>query len=90
MRWMSLFVICAVLVLSCFAQQESDQTLPYPLNPQPNFFESGLGMTWINGISYMTVSLNPEFSFGKFGVGLRIDLLFNTQDNFNRQNSRKI
>ena len=75
-----LFSLLVLVPLS--AQETNNQTLPYPLNPQPNFFDGGLGVTWINGVSYMAVSFNPEFSFGQFGVGLRIDLLFNTQDNF--------
>lgn len=55
---------------------------PFPSELTPNFFEGGLGVTWIDGVSYTTISLTPEFTFGKFGLGLRIELLFNNQDNF--------
>jgi hypothetical protein len=82
MRLILPILFSLLLLLPLFAQESKDQTLPFPLNPQPNFFDGGLGVTWINGVSYMTVSLSPEFSFGEFGVGLRLDLLFNTQDNF--------
>ena len=82
MRVVLAFLFSLLLVSCLFAQDNNEKTLPYPFNPNPNFFDSGLGVTWINGVSYMTVSLSPEFTFGKFGLGLRIDLLFNTEDNF--------
>ena len=39
-------------------------------------------MTWIDGRSFTTISLTPEFTFGNFGLGLRLELLFDNQDNF--------
>ncbi|MFC2088867.1 hypothetical protein ACFLSX_04635, partial [Calditrichota bacterium] len=47
-----------------------------------NYFQGGLGVTWIDGVSYTTFSLTPDFSFGKFGVGLNIELLFNNTEGF--------
>jgi hypothetical protein len=83
MRKITAILMCQMLLFPLFAQEKSQQqTLPYPYNQNPSFFDGGLGMTWINGISYMSVSLYPEFTFGNFGLGLRIDLLFNTQENF--------
>ncbi len=55
---------------------------PFPNAVDPNYFNGGLGMTWIDGRPYTTVSLTPEFTFGKFGLGLRLELLFDNQDNF--------
>ncbi|HGY57197.1 MAG TPA: hypothetical protein ENK44_15925 [Caldithrix abyssi] len=45
-----------------------------------NSVNGGLGITWIDGNPYTTFTLAPEFSFGKFGIGLFIQLLY---DNFN-------
>jgi len=55
---------------------------PFPNLQDPNYFNGGLGMTWINDRPYTTISLNPEFTFGNFGLGLRLELLFDNQNNF--------
>lgn len=47
-----------------------------------NYFQGGLGVTWIDGVSYTTFSLTPDFSFGKFGIGLNIELLYNNSEGF--------
>lgn len=47
-----------------------------------NQFDGGLGMTWIDGTAYTTITLTPEFAFGKFGMGLNIELLFNNSEGF--------
>ncbi len=70
------------LILVLFLSTMLTAQEPFPNELTPNFFEGGLGVTWIDGVSYTTISLTPEFTFGKFGLGLRIELLFNNQDNF--------
>jgi hypothetical protein len=82
MRLLLVIFFSLCLLSPVIAQDDLDQPMPYPFDQNPNFFDGGLGVTWINGVSYTTISLNPEFSFGKFGLGLRIDLLFNNQENF--------
>ena len=47
-----------------------------------NQFQGGLGVTWIDGQSYTTFSITPDFSFGNFGIGLNIELLFDNKDGF--------
>jgi len=47
-----------------------------------NQFDGGLGVTWIDGQSYTTFTLRPDFSFGKFGLGLNIQLLFDNSNGF--------
>ena len=47
-----------------------------------NQFQGGLGVTWIDGQSYTTFSISPDLSFGNFGVGLNIELLFNNEGGF--------
>lgn len=47
-----------------------------------NFLEGGLGLTTIDGKTYTTFTLSPELSFGKFGLGLNLELLFDNEDGF--------
>lgn len=47
-----------------------------------NHIRGGLGITWIDGVPYTTFRLAPEFSFGKLGIGLNIELLFDNSNGF--------
>ncbi len=49
---------------------------------QGQALNGGFGMTWIDGKAYSTFTIAPEFSFGKFGVGLNIELLFDNAGGF--------
>ncbi|MGB9663702.1 MAG: hypothetical protein ACPL25_02115 [Ignavibacteria bacterium] len=40
----------------------------------PNQFAGGLGLTWVNGEPYYLFGLSPDLSFGKFGLGLDVNL----------------
>ena len=40
----------------------------------PNQFAGGLGLTWVNGEPYYLFNVSPDLSFGKFGVGLDVNL----------------
>ncbi|MDP1677916.1 MAG: hypothetical protein Q8L88_13745 [Bacteroidota bacterium] len=42
--------------------------------------KGGVGMTWIDGEAYYLVSLAPEIAFGKFGVGLDLNLHISSED----------
>lgn len=44
-----------------------------------NSFAANLGLTNIDGQSYYGLRIQPEFSFGKFGLGLDIPLLFDLE-----------
>ena len=43
-------------------------------------FTGALGMTVIDDDTYFSINLTPDISFGKFGVGLNINLLYNTKN----------
>ncbi|MCK5075480.1 MAG: hypothetical protein KAR38_03840, partial [Calditrichia bacterium] len=55
-------------------------------NPLPeddmNSVAGGLGYTWIDGQPYTTFTIAPDLSFGKIGVGLNIQLLMGTNNDF--------
>jgi len=76
MKYIISISLTLLLILPLNAQS------PYPNALNPNYFCGGLGMTWIDGRAYTTISLTPEFTFGNFGLGLRLELLFDNQDSF--------
>lgn len=47
------------------------------LNPNEGVIDGGIGMSWIDGEQYFTFRFRPEVSFGKFGMGLDLNLEFN-------------
>jgi hypothetical protein len=79
---MKYLIMIALVMLLVFPVHAQSPFSPFPNELTPNYFDGGLGMTWIDGNPYASISLRPEFTFGKFGLGLRIDLLFDTQNNF--------
>jgi hypothetical protein len=46
--------------------------------PGNGYFYGGLGMGFIDGQSYVTFSLRPELAIGKIGIGLDVNLRYNT------------
>jgi len=67
-----MILICSVSTLSF--GQTSDQFY------NENTFMGGIGLTVIDDQSYVTINLRPDFAIGKFGLGLNIDLLYNTEN----------
>lgn len=53
---------------SSLAKKENSGTMPI-----------GLGATFVNGETFYLVNIAPEVAFGKLGIGLDINLRFNTQ-----------
>ncbi len=82
MKTVILFVL-AVLFTTTVQAQIAAGGLGY-LGGQRNVFNGGVGITTIDSDkgseTFLNVHLSPEFAFGKFGIGLNINLLFNTQD----------
>jgi len=54
---------------------------------QESILSGGTGMVWIDGKPYYQVTINPELSFSKIGIGLDLRLEFNNdgirKENFN-------
>jgi hypothetical protein len=46
---------------------------------EKNILNANIGLTSIDGNNYFGMRIQPEFAFGKFGLGLDIPLLFNLE-----------
>ncbi len=59
------------------------QLFPDPFRfPEENRFDGGLGVTWIDGNTFTTLTLTPDIAAGKFGLGLYLQLLFDNENGF--------
>ena len=75
-----LYALVALMLFSSTASaQKSLATMTG--QPDPSSITGGLGLTWINGQAYYLISVAPDLAFGKFGVGLDINLLVSSSDN---------
>lgn len=80
MRSLFLVVLFSGFLLSTtesFAQA-AKRSSPNPTDQ--NSMTAGLGMTWIDGQPYYLVNIAPELAFGKFGVGLDLNLYVSSKD----------
>jgi len=50
-----------------------------------NQFAGGLGLTWVNGEPYYLFNVSPDLSFGKFGVGLDVNLRIDKNGNLRKE-----
>jgi hypothetical protein len=57
---------------------------PYPMDGKGNV-SGGFGMNWINGQPFYSIQFRPEVSLGNFGVGLDLQLDFNSQGKLRTQ-----
>ena len=82
MKKYNVIVFALVMGIAPGFAQISDGGLAY-MGSNSNIFYGGIGMTTIASESgtdtYINVHMRPEFAFGKLGVGLNLNLLFNTQ-----------
>lgn len=54
--------------------------------PMQNTFVGGMGLTWINGDPHYTFRLTPDLSLGKIGVGLDLNLEFDSKGKLRDEN----
>lgn len=71
-----------ILTLFVFIYILPAQNMDSFANEPTNSFNGGLGITFIDSVSYTTFTIAPEFAFGKLGIGLNIELLFNNNEGF--------
>lgn len=70
-----------VLIIFCLSSSAFSQfgMLGYGQYEREGMFNGGIGLTTIDDQTYFTISLHPEISLGKFGLGLNVDLLYDTK-----------
>ncbi len=75
-RFMKL-ALCIIFATSLSLPSIAQQATPFG---NSGTFIGGLGMTVIDDQTYVTFNLRPDLSLGKFGVGLNVNLLYNTKN----------
>ena len=74
--------VISFIIIFLFGSMIFAQDIESFQNEEGQSFNGGLGMTWIDGKAFTTFTIAPEFAFGKFGVGLNIELLFDNAGGF--------
>jgi len=74
---MSRLIKCIILITS-LATVSFAQTMQPAENS--GMFTGAMGMTVIDDQTFFTINLRPDISIGKFGVGLNVNLLYNTKN----------
>lgn len=72
-RLIKCIILISALATTSFAQ------MPDP-SGNSGTFTGAMGMTVIDDQTYFTINLRPDISIGKFGVGLNVNLLYNTKN----------
>jgi len=75
-RWLTSIVMVLAMFTGLVAQGTSAQGL---VAKQQQTLEGGAGVTMIDGELFYLVTVTPEFSFGKFGLGVDLNLRINKQ-----------
>ena len=70
------FVLCLLFPLGLAFGQWSG----YVSTSGQSEMDGGLGMTWIDNQAYYSISLQPDLSIGKVGIGLNLSLLYNVNN----------
>ncbi|OPX28730.1 MAG: hypothetical protein B1H06_02695 [Candidatus Cloacimonas sp. 4484_143] len=73
-----LFLISLVFVVSCMLFAQDEVSAEPEGEGGPFSFGGGVGTITLNGNTYTQIRLKPELVFGKFGIGLDIDLLIDS------------
>jgi len=74
-----------IILIVLFTSQSFSQWDKYP-RPDEGVINGGLGLNWIDGKPYYRVSFRPEISFSDFGVGLDLNLDFDSDGNLRKEN----
>ena len=84
MKALLLIILFVVLSVQSFAQWDK-----YP-RPDEGIMTGGLGINWIDGEPYYRVSFRPEVSFSQVGIGLDLNLDFDSQGNLRTENFNEV
>jgi len=78
MRKIFTLILSFVITHSLFSQSLRDIK-------DMNQFAGGLGLTWVNGEPFYLFNVSPDISFGKFGVGLDVNLRIDKNGNLRKE-----
>ena len=84
MKSVSLIILFVFLSVQSFAQWDK-----YP-RPDEGVMTGGLGINWIDGEPYYRVSFRPEVSFSQVGIGLDLNLDFDSEGNLRTENFNEV
>lgn len=79
------FKLFFLSALYLFTNLSFSQFNNYPRQDE-GIFSGGLGLSWIDGKPYYRIGFRPEVSFENYGVGLDLNLDFDSDGNFRREN----
>lgn len=78
-------ILLTLFVLFFFFSDNYSQFNQFP-NQNKGDLTGGLGLTWIDGQPYYAFRFRPEISFANFGVGLDLNLEFNSKGKLRTEN----
>ncbi len=79
MKKMLLFTTILILAFSVAPRaQMADGGLGY-MGTEGGLIMGGMGVSVIDNQTYFSINFRPELAFGKFGIGLNVNLLYNTK-----------
>ncbi len=78
--------LSAILLSILFFSFELTGQIYKEPRPDEGFFTGGAGLIWIDGQPHYRVSFRPEVSFSNFGVGLDLNLDFDSQGKIRKEN----
>lgn len=78
----STLLLFLMIILSVQSNAQWDN---YP-KPDEGFINSGLGITWIDGKPHYRIAFRPEISFSDFGIGLDLNLDFDSEGKLRKEN----
>lgn len=80
---MKLYNILLLLILTTHTLYSQIYKEP---RPDEGYFTGGAGLIWIDGQPHYRISFRPEVSFSNFGVGLDLNLDFDSQGKLRSEN----
>jgi hypothetical protein len=81
--------VLLIILLVFLSSQSFTQWDKYP-RPDEGIMTGGLGINWIDGEPYYRVSFRPEVSFSNVGIGLDLNLDFDSQGKLRTENFNEV
>ncbi|MBI5663216.1 MAG: hypothetical protein HZC46_13840 [Ignavibacterium album] len=82
--------LSAILFISILSLQNLIAQIYNEPKPDEGFITGGAGLIWIDGQPHYRISFRPEVSFSNFGVGLDLNLDFDSQGKLRKENFNEL